>query len=118
MNITVITHNEIAGVHCWPEAAEHCENHKYLVNPHHHTFVIECVFAVDHVDRQIEIFDMEGEINDHLHKRYNVTYPTLCDFGANSCESIAVDIFNAFLLNGIISCTVREDGKGGACVRR
>lgn len=114
MNIEVITYNEIGGAHRWPNADG---EHSYLNHFHRHIFVIECRFAVSHANREIEIFDMQETINQYFIENH-AQFHTIFDFDTKSCETIADEIINAFSEKNIISCTVREDGRGGACAWR
>lgn len=104
----VLTHNEIEGFHCYPDAPSECS---FLANKHRHVFVIDCCFEVLHNEREIEIITQQQEIE----RAVNNQFGKPCKFENMSCESIAEWIilkFNAY------SVTVKEDGYGGATLTR
>ena len=109
MNISVVTHNTVEGFHCWPGAPERCG---FLADRHRHVFVIVCEFPVSDADREIEIFTRQQEIQRLAAERFG----TPAEFGAMSCEHIALWLMEEF--PGCEKCTVLEDGAGGAIVRR
>ena len=94
----VICALQMEGFHCWPEADGELA---YLKNSHRHIFFITAEFPVRNANREIEIIrDEDGA----------------CHFGRRSCEDIAAEILNQF--ENSTSCTVLEDGFGGARVVR
>lgn len=107
--LSVIAYNEIAGIHAWTDCPSETL-HNYLRTPHRHIFVIETEVPVIQSDREVEIFELQDKIEDYIRETYNHC-GTLVDFGSESCEMIARRIAEAF---NAISCTVREDSKGGA----
>lgn len=108
MSCEVITHNEEIGFHRWKDAPDEVA---FLRALHRHIFVIECRFSVSDTDREIEIFMMEREISAYLHEKYG----SEMSLDNTSCESLAYELMFRF---NAISVEVREDGKGGACVRK
>lgn len=109
MTRTIITHNEIIGFHCYPQAPEWCS---YLKNKHRHVFVIECHFTVSHNEREIEINEQQKQIS----QIFLNAFGSPCEFGDMSCESIAEWILNAFV--NATEVKVLEDGYGGASLTR
>ena len=109
MTTSVITVNHIEGFHCWPDAPDTLS---YLKDRHRHVFVIECNFKVSHDDRQIEIISQQHQIEEFIRDRHGIP----AGFGSMSCEAIAREIVDFY--PDCISCTVREDGFGGATVTR
>lgn len=106
--IYVRTVNDVDGFHQYKDAPESVA---FLRNTHRHRFTIVCEFRVHESDREIEIFLQKEKIDKYLSAKYG----TPCAFGNMSCESIALDITAAF---SCTSCTVLEDGAGGAVVRQ
>jgi hypothetical protein len=111
----VKTHNEIEGFHYWENAPPHLDFLRYT---HRHIFVIKCLFAVTHGDRDIEILMQQQAIENFLTARYKPHENPAwgLSFGGMSCEMIAKEILNNF--DHSLECEVLEDGKGGAIVRR
>ena len=110
MRRLVETYNEIEGFHYWPNASG---NEKYLSYKHRHIFTIRCRFWVSHNDREIEFNSRQNEIEDFLVNSFGRP----CQFGAFSCESLAQAIMD-YYGDCCISCTVLEDGNGGATLTR
>lgn len=104
----VLTHNEIEGFHCYPDAPSECN---FLANKHRHVFVIDCSFEVLHNEREIEIITKQQEIE----RVVNNYFGKPCQFENMSCESIAEWIILSFKA---YSVTVKEDGYGGATLTR
>lgn len=109
VHTNVITVNAVEGFHSWPDAFDTVA---YLRDRHRHVFTIECEFAVDHDDRDIEIISQQHIIENFIRDRHGI--PAL--FGSMSCEAIAREIVEFF--TDCVSCVVREDGLGGARVTR
>ena len=105
----MLTRNDIAGCHRWGSCNRN-SIHGYLADRHRHLFTIECEFHVSGEDREKEIFASEDTIDAFIHGSY-MTRGNLVDFGERSCETIAREICIGV---GAASCTVREDGRGGA----
>jgi len=108
MNISVVTQNSVEGFHRWPGAPGRCG---FLADRHRHVFVIRCEFPVTDADREIEIFTRQQEIQRLVAERFG----TPAEFGAMSCEHIALRLMERF--PGCAKCEVLEDGAGGAAVR-
>jgi len=104
----VITKNYIEGYHYYPEAGG---NIKFLSHRHRHIFHVRCEFDVSDLDRQVEIFTMQGKIAEYFEKTYGVP----AEFKDMSCEMIADAVLKQ--LKGCVRVAVLEDGEGGARVR-
>ena len=66
-------------------------------------------------NREIEIISQQNAIKRYLLSKYG-DEDGACHFGRRSCEDIAAEILNQF--ENSTSCTVLEDGFGGARVVR
>lgn len=115
MKRQIVTYNAIEGFHCWPNAETDC---RYLSFRHRHIFVIHCWFNVTHNERQIEIIKQQHEIENYLRDLFPNQQGdgNCCDFGGNSCESIAEIILNKFTEAEKVE--VLEDGYGGSTLTR
>jgi len=102
----VITYNEVEGFHRWPSAPAPVS---FLRDRHRHTFVIRCAFAVSGLDREVEIFLKQWEIERWLNEKFGAP----CEFEALSCEQIARLLIARFKCQW---AQVLEDGKGGALI--
>ncbi len=112
MKYQVVTCNHIEGVHCWKKAPS---KFGYLRNKHRHVFVIRCWFDVTETDREIEINDKQGLIQESIYMSFGNSRGTGADFRGMSCEEIARWCIKAF---ECAACEVLEDGFGGAYVRQ
>jgi hypothetical protein len=111
MKVLVETYNEVKGLHYWPEAPEEVG---FLRYKHRHIFCIRCYFAVDHTNRERELYITQDMIKEYIYNKY--PYSEHCiDFEDMSCEMIAVDLTTNL---DCVCCEVLEDGKGGALVRK
>lgn len=111
MKVSIITYNEIEGVHQWKTAPEG----NYLKYPHRHVFVIRCWFEVAHSDRDVEIIEKQLEINNALNWRFYNESRRMLDFEDMSCEMIAQWLIDEMSCSRVV---VLEDGYGGADVKR
>lgn len=100
----ILTHNEIEGFHCYPNAPQICD---FLSHRHRHIFVIECLFEVSHNEREIEIITQQNKIENYLKSKYG----NPCEFCDMSCESIAEELMQKYKTHSV---TVKEDNYGGA----
>lgn len=107
MNTTVITKNYTEGFHCYPEALGDIS---FLSDRHRHIFHIECGFLVSNLNREVEIFTKQKEIENYIKSRYG--YPA--EFKQMSCEMIAIELYVQF---NCVYVKVSEDGEGGAVVQ-
>lgn len=105
----VLTYNEITGFHFYPDAPVFCA---YLRHEHRHVFIVRCEFEVSHCEREIEINQRQLDIENKLY----TTFGKSAYFAARSCESIASWIVEQY--PDCVSCTVLEDGYGGAKITR
>lgn len=96
---------KVVGFHHYPDAPSQVA---FLRDPHRHTFGVECVFAVEDLNRELEFFIMRDKIINHLDKTYPRHITGGIDFGAMSCEMIAAELVSTF---GLVSCKVDEDGE-------
>ena len=109
----ILTLNEFDGVHRWsgcPQGGPH----PYLVHAHRHRFTVECEFAVDGEDRELEIFALQDRVWAFILAQYPPfanSPDALLDVGGRSCETVAHEVCDG---TGAVACTVREDGRGGA----
>lgn len=111
MNRYVVCEIQVEGLHCWPEASGHVA---YLQHIHRHIFVIRLEFHVHGSNREVEIITRQSEIRRYLLDRYG-DHDDVYRFGRMSCEDIAEELLEKF---AAASCTVLEDGFGGARVVR
>ena len=102
----------VEGFHCWPGAP--AGSLEYLRSRHRHIFKIRLKFQVEDNDREIEINQRQNEISRYLLAQYG-NENRACDFGGMACEHIAEELLEQF---GASSCTVLEDGFGGAEIVR
>ena len=109
MEIMVITHNEIPGFHKWEQAPD-CMD--FLRARHRHVFHVECEFYVTDTDREVEIILKQGMVEDWFKQKFGIP----AEFGGRSCETIAKEYLVEH--GDCASCIVREDGLGGAIVKR
>lgn len=102
---------QVQGFHCWPHAPEDLA---YLRSSHRHVFEIRMEFSVNDSDREIEIIKRQNEITHYLISKYGDASGA-CQFDGMSCEHIAEALLTQF---GASTCTVLEDGFGGARIVR
>lgn len=107
----VIARLQVEGIHRWlqcpiPEVS-------YLKNYHRHMFHIEATTEVTQMDREVEFIELAHEIKTHLHNKYFSTHHQCLFLEDLSCEMIAQELVQIFNLT---SCSVSEDGEGGAIV--
>lgn len=109
--LNVVVKLQIEGFHFWKDAPKEVE---FLRDNHRHIFHIECIKAVTHGDRDVEIILFKREVSNYLMRQYGKfgIIQTL-DFGPMSCEMIAEELIEAF---DLISCKVLEDNENGAYV--
>lgn len=104
---------EFEGFHFYPNAGEIDPRIKFLENEHRHTFKVEVKVSVDHLDREIEFFLLQWDINDFIKSGSQ---------NHKSCEMIATDILNYLLSvdkygkNRYYEITVSEDGENDGIV--
>ena len=92
--------------HNWPGCD--IEGVMFLKHEHRHIFHITCKKVVLDDDRAIEIIRFKHDVTQYLTEHYGKK------FGSKSCEMIARELMNVFLLD---ECQVLEDGENGADIR-
>lgn len=104
---------KVPGIHWWPEG--NTAVHNYLQYPHRHIFHIKVTLLVTHGNRQVEFFEYQDLLMAVLYKEWGdyKEGQASINFGANSCEIIALRLLN--LLNAE-EVEVSEDGECGAIV--
>lgn len=108
----VIAREVIEGLHYWGGCD--IEEVFYLKFPHRHRFNVIAMKSVSHNDRDVEFIKLSHEIREYLNKKYYDEQLRVINFGSQSCEMIARELFIQFKLD---NCEVNEDGEGGAIVR-
>jgi len=108
MKTTVITKNKVEGFHFYLEASGSVS---FLKERHRHIFSVECRFEVSDLNREIEIFSQQADIESYIKNKYG--YPA--EFNQISCEMIAYELLLKFNCSYV---KVLEDGEGGAVVQR
>jgi len=109
---------QVEGTHNWPDCP--FDEVDYLRVPHRHIFHIKAYKRVLHDDRDVEFIMLKHEIQKYLTSTYldERNLPTskqLLVFGAMSCEMIAKELCDVFMLT---RCEVSEDNENGAIVTR
>jgi len=104
---------QIEGTHNWPSCP--FEEVDYLRVPHRHVFHIKAHYPVTHSDRDVEFIMLKHKLDTYIKGRYFDVKQRLCVFGAMSCEMIAEELMQHFLLS---RCEVSEDGENGAIITR
>lgn len=108
---TVFCTLQIEGQHNWPSCPY--EEVAYLRDLHRHVFHIKAHKHVNHDDRDIEFIILKHQISNYLRDAYWNSDLHMCDFGAKSCEMLAIELINEFDLD---QCEVNEDNENGSIV--
>jgi len=103
---------QFEGFHFYPGASEIDPRIKFLEEEHRHMFHVEVKIGVTHLDRELEFFLVKWALTSFI------------DSGKmdhKSCEMIATDILNDFLIpnygpNRYYEITVSEDGESDGIV--
>jgi hypothetical protein len=105
---------QVEGFHNWPDAPDEVA---FLRHRHRHMFHIECRLTVSHADRDVEFFLLKRAIQRHMYHQYSKDHRSdnICEFGAMSCEMIAIEIMGAFDIDW---CKVSEDGENYGIVTK
>jgi len=111
MQTNVIAKIEIEGLHSWPEANDIEPEVGFLANVHRHKWFITAKKPVFHDDRDVEFIMFKRKINRYLREMYYTSELDLCDFGSQSCEMIAEELYKEF---DLCYCAVYEDNENGA----
>lgn len=110
----IVVKLQVQGLHQWNDAKNKLPQVAYLSFPHLHKFhvTVEKQTTSDD-DRNIEIIMFEKELQDYFKRNYFDTQFECCNFHNRSCETIALDLLQAYDLD---SCEVLEDNYWGAKV--
>lgn len=100
----IVVKLQFEGIHCWPRAEGKIN---FLGNQHRHVFHVTVKKQVSNLDREIEIITLKRKIL----SRYGQVPTGICDFGSDSCETVASTILQEFDLDYV---QVLEDGENGA----
>ena len=111
MKTNIIVKLQVDGTHSFPKAGELFPEVKFLADTHRHMFHITCKKRVNHDDRDVEFIMFKRDILDYLHKKYYMEKIRVHQFGHQSCEMIARELYNKFDLE---YCSVFEDNENGA----
>ena len=111
LTTNVIAKLEIEGLHNWPAAQSVFPEVGFLSNMHRHKWFITAKKRVNHDDRDVEFIMFKRKINRYLREMYYTSDLDLCDFGSQSCEMIAEELYNEF---DLCYCAVYEDNENGA----
>jgi len=109
--VEVVVQFTVEGIHCWPDAEVKQPRVAFLSSPHRHIFFIKAKKLVSGTDRELEIIRLKRAMISWLFAGKARGAPL--DFGALSCEQIAVILGRAFQLS---ECQVLEDDENGASV--
>lgn len=113
MKYYVTSYFEIEGLHCWPGVEDAGCTETYLKAPHRHVFKVRMTIPVTHTDRDVEFIQFAHLVKSYLYNKY-YNGSNICDFGANSCESLCVEIINHFCK--VVKVEITEDSESGAIV--
>ena len=111
LTTNVIAKLEIEGLHNWPDAQAVFPEVGFLSNMHRHKWFITAKKRVNHDDRDVEFIMFKRKINRYLREMYYTSDLDLCDFGSQSCEMIAEELYEKF---DLCYCAVYEDNENGA----
>ncbi len=106
IKIEVFCTLQYSATHSWPDCP--FESEAYLRDTHRHVFHIKAFKRVTHTDRDVEFIGLKNQILSYLQE----TYPT-GQFGAKSCEMLAIELISQFDLS---KCSVDEDSENGSFV--
>ena len=111
MKTNIICRLQVEGLHWWSEASKYEPTMIYLESPHRHMFHIDARREVFHDDRDVEFIVFKRKIKKYLQENYYNPEVDCCDFGSQSCEMLASEIYKEFEL---CYCAVYEDNENGA----
>ena len=103
---------EFEGYHYYPGASQIDPRIAFLENEHRHTFKVEVKISVKHLDRELEFFLVKWALSDFISSG---------NMNHKSCEMIASDILNGFLIpnygdDRYYEIVVSEDGESDGIV--
>jgi hypothetical protein len=110
-NVEIFCTLQVEALHNWANCD--IEEVMYLKHPHRHIFYIKAFKRVTHNDRDIEFIKLKHEITEYLRFNYWDESQRIHNFGSQSCEMIAADLYDTFNLS---SCNVSEDNENGSIV--
>lgn len=103
------------GLHNFPKAEELFPEVGFLSHLHRHQFHFKLEKNVTHDDRDVEFIMFKRDVTEWLAKQYYSEIDRCLNFGSQSCEMIARDLYITFNLK---SCEVWEDLENGARIER
>lgn len=103
---------QFEGFHCYPNAGDIDPRIAFLEHKHRHMFKVEVKTAVKHTDREIEFFLQKWKLEEYLQTK---------DMNHMSCEMIATNLINNFLIpnygeDRYYEVVVSEDGESDGIV--
>lgn len=101
---------EVEGFHFFPNASILYPEVAFLEDNHRHLFKICCEIPVTHTERDREFLIEKRRLQKYIHDKYG----NPAQFGPMSCESIALELLNAFDCSEVI---VSEDGENYSKVK-
>ena len=111
VNTYIKVRTQFQGFHRYPGAGDIDPRIKFLETTHRHLFKVEVQVSVSHLDREIEFFLLKWALESFL---------SAGDQDHKSCEMIATDILENFLIPNYGSrsyvVTVSEDGESDGIV--
>jgi|TARA_R110000744_G_scaffold153214_1_gene267575 hypothetical protein len=111
MKTNIIVKLQVEGTHNWPQASDFEPTMEYLEYQHRHMFYIVAKKEVFHDDRDVEFIVFKRKIKKYLKSVYYNETIDCCDFGSQSCEMLAHELYEKFSL---CYCSVSEDNENGA----
>ena len=111
MKVNVIAKIEVDGLHNWPDAQSIVPEVGFLANMHRHKWYITAKKKVNHDDRDVEFIMFGRDIEQWLGTEYYNGLSRTHEFGAKSCEMLALEIMKEF---NCVYVSVFEDGENGA----
>jgi hypothetical protein len=110
-NTFIKVRTQFEGFHYYPGASNIDERIKFLENTHRHMFKVEVKIGVTHLDRELEFFLVKWALQDFI---------TSGEMNHKSCEMIATDILDDFLIptygERYYEIVVSEDGESDGIV--
>ena len=112
MKTYIKVRTQFEGFHYYPGASKIDERITFLENEHRHMFKVEVKISVTHLDRELEFFLVKWALEEFI---------TDGNMNHKSCEMIAVEILDNFLLatygaNRYYEVVVSEDGESDGIV--
>lgn len=85
----IVVQTKVAGLHHWPGGQP-----DFLQHPHRHEFAVRVEIEVGHAGRELEIITVQKDIDKWFLRTFPARGDSLLDFGSNSCEMIAEDLYD------------------------